>query len=234
MINKILNELKPYYLPFSMRRFGNPNRDGGYGLYQKFTLECDDVYSYGVGVVPEQSFFDLQMAHLGKKVYMYDYSIDRPTISHENFIFKKEFVNSESSLRHIKENNHTNNKNLLAQIDIEGSEYELFLNCGEEWFSHFSQLCVEFHDLEKLKDEHLETFKLLNKHYYIYHIHANNHTDVLDDTGVLPSVLEISFLRKDMTDLVPFLDKTPRPLNGIDRGCSIEKKDLFLSWWCND
>jgi hypothetical protein len=35
MINKILNELKPYYLPFQMRRFGNPYRDGGYGLYEK-------------------------------------------------------------------------------------------------------------------------------------------------------------------------------------------------------
>jgi hypothetical protein len=234
MVDKILNELKPYYFPFSMKRFGNPLRDGGYGLYEKFTLDCDDVYSYGVGYVPEQSYFDLQMATLGKKVFMYDGSVEGPVLNHENFIFKKQFVDSKASINHLIENGHQNKTNLLAQIDIEGCEYELFLNCGEDWFSHFSQLCVEFHDLEKLKEEHLETFKLLNKYYYIYHIHANNHTDICDDSGVLPTCLEISFLRKDMTQITPLLDKIPRPLNGIDRPCCIEKKDIFLSWWCND
>jgi hypothetical protein len=234
MINKILNELKPYYLPFSIKRFGNPFRDGGYGLYEKFTIESDDVYSYGTGIVPEQSYFDLQMAQMGKKIFMYDGSVESPPIFHENFIFKKQFVNSVVSKNHLIENGHQNKTNLLAQIDIEGSEYELFLNCGEDWFSHFSQLCVEFHDLEKLKQEHFDTFSLLNKYYYIYHIHANNHSDIFDESKILPSVLEISFLRKDMTKIIPFLDKFPRPLNGIDRPCSVEKQDIFLSWWCND
>ena len=234
MISKILNELKPYYLPFQMRRFGNPYRDGGYGLYEKFTIECDDVYSYGIGYVPEQCFFDLQMAQNGKKVFMYDGSIEKPVLDHENFYFQKQFVDSVAAKNHLIENKHENKKNLLAQIDIEGSEYELFLNCGEDWFSHFSQLCVEFHNLEKLEEEHFETFKLLNKYYYIYHLHANNHTDIFDESGKLPTCLEISFLRKDMTDIVPFLDKFPRPLNGIDRPCCIEKEDIFLAWWCED
>jgi hypothetical protein len=235
MIYKILNELKPYYLPFVIKRFGNPNRDGGYGLYEKFSIECDDVYSYGIGYVPEQCFFDLQMAaQFGKKVFMYDGSIEKPVIEHENFIFTKQFVDSTAAKNHLIENKHENKKNLLAQIDIEGSEYEMFLNCGDDWFSHFSQLCVEFHDLEKLKDEHFETFKLLNKYYYIYHIHANNHTEIMDETKTLPTCLEISFLRKDMTDIVPVLDKTPRPLNFIDRPCCIEKPDIFLGWWCKD
>jgi predicted O-methyltransferase YrrM len=234
MLEKILNELKPYYLPFPINRFGNPNRDGGYGLYEKFTLQCDDVYSYGIGQIPEQCFFDLQMAQLGKKVFMYDSSIENPVIQHENFIFKKEFVNSITAKKHIIENNHQDKTNLLAQIDIEGSEYELFLNCGEDWFSHFSQLCIKFHDLEKLKQEHLDTFRLLNKYYYIYHIHANNHTDIFDPTGTLPTCLEISFLRKDMTNMIPYLDKFARPLIGIDRPCCIEKPDIFLNWWCKD
>jgi hypothetical protein len=235
MINKLLEQLKPYSLPYKMVRVGNPLRDGGYGLYEKFTLESDAVYSFGVGQLPEQVEFDRQMASLGKKVYMYDYSVDGPPINHENFVFHKEFVSSKNAYNFLKENNDLNKTDLLGQIDIEGAEYEMFLNVDDDFYNHFSQLCVEFHDLSNPTLEKINCFKLLNEKYYLYHIHANNHTDIFDETGQLPYALEISFLRKDkVKNITPYLDKNPRPILGIDRPCCVARPDLFLNWWCQD
>lgn len=235
MIQELLKELKPYSLPYKMVRVGNPIRDGGYGLCEKFTLESDAVYSFGVGELPEQVEFDRQMASLGKKVYMYDYSVDGPPISHENFLFHKEFVSSENAYEFLKINGDLDKKNLLGQFDIEGSEYEMILNIDKNFFNHFSQLSIEFHKLNLIKDEHIEALKVLNDRYYLYHIHANNHTDVFDETRTVPETLEISFLRKDkVKNITPYFDKKPSPTIGIDKPCCPWMPEIFLDWWCQD
>jgi hypothetical protein len=235
MIQELINELRPYSLPYKLVRVGNPIRDGGYGLYEKFTLESDAVYSFGVGELPEQVEFDRQMASLGKKVYMYDYSVEGPPINHENFFFHKEFVSSLNAYEFLKINGDLDKTNLLGQIDIEGSEYEMLLNVDNNFFNHFSQLCFEFHKLNEVKKEHIETFKMLNERYYLYHIHANNHTDVFDKSNTIPETLELSFLRKDKVNgIIPFFDKKPSPTLGIDRPCCPWKPEIFLDWWCKD
>jgi hypothetical protein len=235
MIQELINELRPYSLPYKLVRVGNPIRDGGYGLYEKFTLESDAVYSFGVGELPEQVEFDRQMASLGKKVYMYDYSVEGPPINHENFFFHKEFVSSSNAYKFLKINGDLDKTNLLGQIDIEGSEYEMLLNVDNNFFNHFSQLCFEFHKLNEVKKEHIETFKMLNERYYLYHIHANNHTDVFDKSNTIPETLELSFLRKDKVNgIIPFFDKKPSPTLGIDRPCCPWKPEIFLDWWCKD
>jgi hypothetical protein len=235
MIEELLNEIKPYSLPFKMVRVGNPLRDGGYGLYEKFTIESDAVYSFGVGQLPEQVEFDRQMASLGKKVYMYDYSVDGPPIDHENFIFHKEFVSSENAYEFLKINGDLDKNNLLGQFDIEGAEYEMILNVEDDFFNHFSQLCFEFHELSNPTIEKIEAFRKLNDKYYLYHIHANNHTDIFDESGQMPYALEISFLRKDLVkNINPYLDKNPRPILGIDRSCCLERPEFYLNWWCKD
>jgi hypothetical protein len=235
MIQELINELRPYSLPYKLVRVGNPIRDGGYGLYEKFTLESDAVYSFGVGELPEQVEFDRQMASLGKKVYMYDYSVEGPPINHENFFFHKEFVSSANAYEFLKINGDLDKTNLLGQIDIEGSEYEMLLNVDKNFFNHFSQLCFEFHKLNEVKKEHIETFKMLNERYYLYHIHANNHTDVFDKSNTIPETLELSFLRKDKVNgIIPLFDKKPSPTLGIDRPCCPWKPEIFLDWWCKD
>jgi hypothetical protein len=235
MIKEILNELKPYSLPFKMVRVGNPLRDGGYGLYEKFTLESDAVYSFGVGQLPEQVEFDRQMAAIGKKVYMYDYSVDGPPVNHENFFFHKEFVSSQNAYEFLKINGDLDKKNLLGQFDIEGSEYEMILNVDNDFFNHFSQLSIEFHYLDQVREDQLETFKLLNDRYYIYHLHANNHGKKTDESGKIPETLEISYLRKDKVEnIAPYLDKNPRPIIGIDKPCCPWEPEFFLEWWCKD
>lgn len=233
-VKTLIENIKPYSIPFSMQRYGNPRRDGGYGLIRKFVEECDCVYSYGLGDVPEQNIFDMQMAELGKKVYLFDEKAEKPFIEHENIIYQKCYIDSSNAYEIIKKNNHEQYKNILLQIDIEGSEYELFNNVDQKYFDHMSHICIEFHDLIKPSPEKIQTILNLNKLYYIYHIHANNHDKEFDkEFGVLPKTLEISYIRKDLIDFKPYLCKIPRPINGIDRPCKEQDKDYLLHWWCD-
>ena len=231
---ELLEELKPYAIPYAMRRFGNPRRDGGYGLIRKFVEECDCVYSYGLGEVAEQNIFDHQLAKLGKKVYLFDDKAEKPFIEHENIIYEKAFIDSSNAYEIILKNKHEKYKNILLQIDIEGSEYELFNNVDKRYFDHISHICIEFHDLTDPSEDKLETIKYLNKHYYIYHIHANNHDTKFDsEFGILPNILEICYIKKDLLDFKPYLCKMPRPINGIDKACKEESQDFLLTWWCD-
>jgi hypothetical protein len=235
MIQKLLDELKPYSLPYKLIRVGNPIRDGGYALYEKFTLESDAVYSFGVGQLPEQVEFDRQMASLGKKVYMYDYSVDGPPINHENFIFHKEFVSSKNAYEFLKINGDLDKTNLLGQFDIEGSEYEMLLNVDKDFYDHFSQLSIEFHNLDEVREDQIEIFRMLNDKYYLYHIHANNHGKKTDTSQQIPETLEISFLRKNkVKDFIPYFDKKPSPTIGIDKACCPWEPEFLLDWWCQD
>ena len=235
MIKELLQELKPYSLPYRMVRVGNPIRDGGYGLYEKFTRECDSVYSFGVGQLAEQVEFDRQMAEFGKKVYMYDYSVDGPPINHDNFLFHKEFVSSKNAYEFLKNNGDLDKYDLLGQFDIEGSEYEMILNVDNDFFNHFSQLSIEFHYLDQVREDQIETFKLLNDKYYLYHIHPNNHGKKTDESKTIPETLEIYYLRKDkVKNIIPYFDKNPRPIIGIDKPCCPWEPEFFLDWWCKD
>ena len=113
---ELLEELKPYAIPFAMRRFGNPRRDGGYGLIKKFVEECDCVYSYGLGEVAEQNIFDDQLAKLGKKVYLFDDKAEKPFIEHENIIYEKAFIDSSNAYEIILKNKHEKYKNILPPL----------------------------------------------------------------------------------------------------------------------
>ncbi len=97
--------------------------------------------------MPNESEFDLEMASMGRVVYLYDGTIERPAQDHVNFRFKPENVDSSNLIAHLVENGDFGKTNLTLKMDIEGSEYETLLNCDERIFDHFSQIAIEVHDL---------------------------------------------------------------------------------------
>jgi hypothetical protein len=234
------NILTPYVSDSLTKvRYGNIN-DGGYIFSKELIESCNSVYSYGIGVDKEGINFDLQMASLDKIVFMRDGSVCAPPINHSNFKFEKVFCDSDNFFDHLSKNNHLQNKNLIAQIDIEGSEWEMFKNCKEECLIPFSQICVEFHDVlvenywqmpslcpfkEDIDRKNLIFSKILKSHY-VYHIHANNHSYCSE----LPNVMEITFIRKD---IVPDFkqESIAYPIKNMDFPCNPERIDYPLDWW---
>ena len=229
------NLLIPYKLGFNKIRIGK-NYDGGYILAKELLENCECVYSLGVG---NECSFDYQLAEMGLKIYMYDGSVENPPVSNKNFIFNKKYINHNNFVEELIKNNHFNNKNMIAQIDIEGNEYEFFKNLDEEVLLKFSQICVEFHELHF---QYLKNNDWINKilnNFYIFHMHGNNiGMDGREGRGYIgtyvdgfPNVLEVSFVRKDLVTQQTVIDNTSYPLSGLDYPNAYDKKDYELNWW---
>lgn len=238
--------IKELLTPYSTKeltkiRYGR-NLDGGYVFAKELIDKTDIIYSLGIAPDPESISFDLDMARLGKTVYMYDGSIEKPAIDHEKFIFKKEFIYLSNFFDKIKDNNHLDQKNMTAQIDIEGSEYDIFEHCDDRVFDCFAQLCIEIHDLnsEQLNsvpsvidfkhdlNRKIRMLERLNERYFVYHLHGNNNSYAVED---LPNMLEVTYIRKDMVVEKPVKETASYPLPNLDYRDSNGHPELIMNWW---
>ncbi len=232
----------PYSTNFTKKRLGN-NRDGGYIYLKELFDQSSIVYSYGIDHHPSAISFDLQCAEEGKSVYMYDGTIEECPLENEKFLFKKENLYKGGLKKHIEENNHGEESNMVLKMDIEGSEYEVVCSDIEVISNHFNQIGIEVHNLieesvddsgvseeNKLikKDHELKKifFERLLEYYNIVHIHANNHSPRYVD---FPETIELTLLRKDYE--FNGIDKTRYPIANLDYPNSNHLDDYVLDWW---
>ena len=104
--------------------------------------------------------------------------------------------------------------NLLIKIDIDGGEYELVNDLVEEIKRRKNQItCIvmELHDTELQRAEFSALVRSIQEHLPIVHIHGNNCAITASDG--LPTVVEITFARKDSVSAQPVLDF---PRSGLD------------------
>ena len=115
----------------------------------------------GVG---KSSAFELQLAKMGIKSIIADYSVKKIPVSHPDFIFEKKFVNVYNSdttitFLDLKEKYLKNyNKDMILQMDIEGDEYKVLLDMPQFELKKFRIIVVEFHFLTRLFDPHVGQF----------------------------------------------------------------------------
>ena len=218
-------ELTPFKTQFTKKRYGC-NWDSGYIYLSELFDNSSIIYSYGLDKTEEAISFDIEASDLGKKIYMYDASIEAPAVMRHNFFFKKEHLTSENFSKHIKENEHCNQKNMILKMDVEGAEYSIVPNNIDLINFHFSQVSIEIHDINNVTQDKINLILSLNKFYKIFHVHGNNHDFIFD--GV-PNCLELSMLRNDYP--VIGLETEAYPIDGIDFSNVKGKQDFILDWW---
>lgn len=229
---KLKELLQPYHGAFTSRmRVGNPNRDGGYILSYEGLLYSSYVMSYGIGILQEQLLFDLDCAKLGKPVYMFDHTIDFLTVNHDLFTFVKEPMSSENMVRHINEIPNKYKKNHMSGIlkaDVEGCEYDVFLNNDLSLFvNNFNQITIEMHDVLKSENA-IPLLEKLNNDFIIFHIHANNHEKLIED-GIC-NTLELSFINKRFCNGSYGKIKGKFPIQGLDKPCCLELPEIEIEF----
>jgi FkbM family methyltransferase len=170
--------------------------DGAYSLSEKCLKKSKHVYSYGVGIYDVDFKFYNEISNLQNKVYMYDGQVNFKS-NDKNLIFKKENVDSEKIIKHINENKHTGETEMLLKIDIEGAEYETISNSIKKIKKHFNQIAIEVHgllDTENDFENKVSMFEKLNKDYYLIHLRANNYGKSIKNFA---DSLELTYVRKD-------------------------------------
>lgn len=224
-LEALLSRLHPVATSQTLVRLG-PQADGGYLVPDDFD-GIEALFSPGVDQI---SGFEKDCADLGMKVYMADRSVERPAVEHELFSFSQKnlgVVGDESTLTldgWVTESVPASSSDLMLQIDIEGSEYEVFLGASDELMARFRIIVAEFHHLDlffsrpyfALASRSFE--KILRTHDCV-HIHPNNSRGSVRARGIeMPKIAEFTFVRRDRFERVGFVTQFPHALDDDNTG----------------
>ncbi len=233
---KLNQELKVQrILEKSLVRIGKDN-DGGYVMIDDFR-SGRIAYSFGIS---DDVSWDADMADKGYEIFMYDHTIGHLILDHKGFHFKKsgiadskEQLQDLDSLEHyLEENGHKDNSEMILKMDVEGAERGFFNLVDQNTLKKFDQIVFELHGLFMggYRNSILSALRKINETHLLFHIHANNHGNVIwIDDEPFPELLELSFVKKGLYKTEEAED-LKLPLE-IDRACLKEFPDIILGNW---
>lgn len=196
--------LRPHKTNLGLMRMGC-EFDGGYLIPNDLTgLEA--CFSPGVD---QNSTFESDIAALGIKCHLLDFSVDQPPISNKMFSFTKKFLGRVNEKEFITFESWFNqldcdpNQDYLLQMDIEGFEYEVIESTSIDFLSKFRIMVIEFHSLSLIRNSRelkkiKSVFEKIQMNFEILHLHVNNNDRPLRfRRRVIPRTIEVTFLRRD-------------------------------------
>ena len=209
------------------------NYDGGYILLNDFE-NVKIAYSFGIDI---EISFDKVLADKNIDVFMYDHTISKLPYDNPRFHFNKIGLASERFKEKnmktldelIKENNHSNEKNMILKIDIESCEWNIFEKLPINTLKQFKQIVGEFHFNDKNKYIYLDILKKIQITHQIIHLQCNNcNYDIINIDGYyICPLLEISFVQKEFYSFNKF--QSLFPINDLDfPNCSKNQELDFL------
>lgn len=232
-LNEQLKIRKPLEKP--LIRIGKDD-DGGYIMIDDFK-PSGIAYSFGIS---DDVSWDMDMADRGYEIFMYDHTIDKLPCEYKGFhFFKKGIADSQDMTQwldsienYLEENGHSGNSGMVLKMDVEGAERGFLNLVRKDTLRKFDQIVFELHGL--LSGEYnttiLSALKKINETHELFHIHANNHGDVVwINKEPFPELLELSFVRKGLYKMSEEED-IMLPLK-IDRACLKEFSDIVLGNW---
>jgi hypothetical protein len=207
--------------------------DGGYVILNDFK-NVKIAYSFGIS---REISFDKGLADKNIDVFMYDHTISKLPYENHRFHWKKIGLASEKVKEKnmktldelIRENNHSNEKNMILKIDIEASEWNIFQNLSISTLKQFKQIVGEFHFNDKNKLIYLDILKKIQITHQIIHLHCNNcRYNIINIEGYyLCPLLEITLIQRELYSFKNF--QNTFPINGLDfRNCEKKQELDFL------
>jgi len=201
-------------------RFG-ANADGGY-LIPDDLRDIEYCFSPGVGTKAD---FEKQLSRLNIRSFLADYSVEGPPFHDDNFTFDKKFLGEADTDRFMTlaswKNKYLRNYkgDLLLQMDIEGHEFEVIMNCPDDLFAQFRIVVIEFHSMDRLFNPpafslYKDCFAKLTSQFVVAHIHPNNCCgSVVRGPIEIPNVIEVTFYNKKRVAKPSPRNDFPHPLD---------------------
>lgn len=235
----LIKKLRPQDCGLDLIRIGGAT-DGGY-LVPDDLNEIEYCFSPGVNTISD---FENQLAGRGIKSFLADYSIDAPPILRREFTFDKKFLGSTNNDEFMTlaawKNKYLSHyaKDLILQMDIEGSEYEVIFNVPDDLLDQFRIIVIEFHSLQLLFEPIMfrllsMCFEKLLKSFEVVHIHPNNCGDSVKRGNIeIPMSMEFTFLNKKRVTSKAPVHAFP---NKLDLPNAPSRRDIALpSCWYRD
>ena len=221
MIDKLL--VRPWEINQSLIRLGRDG-DGGYVVNFGALDQCDICYSYGInGLITFEEYWE-NMSNKPSKLY--DMTCDAPSNLLPGMTYFKEGLsgaktnNCDNFLNH-----YMNEGQVLLKMDVESCEYDWILNTDMAVLSKIvPTMVIEFHWIDRFPFE--DCINKVKEHYNIIHLHGNNYGRYING---IPSVPEITFLRKDSANFIKETHRT-YPLPILDTPNNNQASDLTIDF----
>jgi hypothetical protein len=221
-IQTLIDSLRPVKTKFDLIRVGGDN-DGGY-LIPNDLVGISACFSPGVDVTAN---FEIDLCKRGIGSHLADASVDGAPKGFTPRSFTKKYLGGYNDNTHMTLECWVNSKapgpwptgDLLLQMDIEGGEYTTILTTNRSTLHRFRIIAIEIHNVQTwftpLAWPVVTTFfeKLLED-FRVVHNHPNNNCNFIDVDGItMPTVFELTLLRKDRTIALDYCNQFPHPLD---------------------
>lgn len=241
-IADLLAELSPHGVVGGLPvRLGNRG-DGGYVILADDRLEGLVLYSYGIG---DNDSFDRDFhRRFGGPVRQYDHTVPPPP-ERDGFRFFAEGIAAAAepgrdTLQGHLQNNGDRDRRFVLKMDVEGAEWDVLRSVPDTVLTRCDLLVLEAHDLACLGrstaypvmpvEEKVRVLRRLNRHFYCWHVHANNYASVHVIGGFkVPDVMEITWLNR--TRYVGHAGRARRFPTALDDPCQSRCYDHRLDFW---
>ncbi len=232
---RILSLISPVAVAgYKKTRLGNGG-DGGYVLLDNFV---DSSCCLSIGIGGDVSF-DAALADRGYDVFQYDHTVGGPPTQHDRFRFSQIGLaprGQASATLHdldqiIADHNIRTYQRPILKIDIEDAEWDVLLNLEPNSIEIFDQICLEFHNLNRLSDADQakkieKAFRFLTQTHAPIHIHGNNWGKFHIVNGIpIPEVIELTYASKMNYVMIPSEEIFP---GEHDTPNKPDESDLFL------
>jgi hypothetical protein len=205
--------IRPFDTGQTLVRVGG-DADGAYVMADDFHAAA--AISVGVG---HDVSWDMAMASHGVPVHMFDPTVQGPPSPVPSGTFHPIGIGTSAQAERsgldlrpldalaamVDTPEHAD---LILKIDVEGAEWEALAAAAS--LDRYRQIVLELHDLEQLADSAsgiriVSVLERLNETHVSVHAHANNDAPLAHfDAYWLPSVLEVSYVRRDLaTTIIP-------------------------------
>jgi len=126
----------------------------------------------------------------------------------------------------FKELGNIEDLSIFLKMDIEGGEF-LCLPQLLPFSNKLNGMAIEFHNLAVTKTKFEMLLDEFSGNFYVSHVHGNNFGKLIPETNI-PSVLEMTFINKNLVSEKVVLSKRNYPLEGLDAPCKKHKEDYQL------
>jgi len=219
-LRELIKALRPVKTKYDLVRIGGDN-DGGYLLPNDLS-GIAICFSPGVDVTAS---FEKDLLSKGIRSHLADGSVDGAPNNLEVASFTKKYLDGVNTDDYITLESWVRSKanglgDLILQMDIEGGEYATIVSTPIDIMRRFRIIAVEVHNAQDWFNNQIswsvaQTFftKLLQD-FHVVHLHPNNNCPFIQvDDLLMPTVFEITLLRKDRSAPEGFCDTFPHPLD---------------------
>ena len=219
-LKTLIKALRPVKTKYNLIRVGGKN-DGGYLLPDDLS-GVSTCFSPGIDVTAS---FEKDLACRGILSHLADASVDGAPDNFRILSFEKKYLGVVNdgdyiTLEHWVRNKASGLGDLILQMDIEGGEYQTIIATPMDILRRFRIIAIEVHYVQDWFNNFIswetaqDFFSKLLADFHVVHLHPNNNCPFIQvDDLLMPTVFEITLLRKDRAAPEGFCDTFPHPLD---------------------